>query len=67
MCLTTQVFHACMSLTKNNNNNFLIISTNTKIVVKGEDEGVEERKYGVVNERKTWKRFATLRRKCIGN
>jgi len=56
-----------MSLTKNNNNNFLIISTNTKIVVKGEDEGVEERKYGVVNERKTWKRFATLRRKCIGN
>ncbi len=30
----------------------IIISTNTKIVVKGEDEDVEERKYGVVNERK---------------
>jgi hypothetical protein len=45
------VFHACISLEKNNK--FLIISTNTKIVVKGEDKGVEKRKYGVVNERKT--------------
>ncbi len=31
----------------------IIISTNTKIVVKGKDEGVEERKYGVVNGKKT--------------
>jgi hypothetical protein len=40
-------------LQKLKKNNFLIISTNTKVVVKGEDESVEERKYGVVNERKT--------------
>jgi len=30
----------------------IIISTNTKIVVKGKDEGVEERKYGVVNAKR---------------
>jgi len=45
------MFHACISLAKKKKK--LIISTNTKIVVKGKDEGVEERKYGVVNGRKT--------------
>ncbi len=32
---------------------FLINATNTKIVVKGEDESEEERMYKVVNEIKT--------------